>query len=166
MIAIYLRVSTEKQDEEMQRSAIKRFIEFQQIDQPIVEFKDFGLSGTITERPGYQNLLTKVMSGNVTHVYVYEYSRIWRDLEEQNRALKVFAALNVCLMSVTEGAVTTIEDKFKANVLGAANVYEVERIQRRIKDGIRDKKEKIAKGLDTWNGRGPDKKLRKRRRYI
>ncbi len=162
MIGIYLRVSSDKQDETMQLHHIKRCLIDEEFNTAKI-YKDFGITGTTTERPDYQKLLLDVNSGIVTEkIAVYEFSRLWRDLEEQNRMLKVLKALGIKLFSATEGFVTTDEDKLKANILGATNVYEVERLTRRIRDGIARKKKDIADGKDTWRGRGKDKKMRKR----
>lgn len=158
MIGVYLRVSTDKQDEAMQWTAIQRLI-------GIVEHKkyvDFGLSGTTTERPGYQQLLADITAGQIETIYVYEYSRLWRDLQEQSRVLKMFSSLGIKLISVREGEIASIEDEFKANILGSANVFEAKRTKQRIMDGIARKKKDIAEGKDVWNGRGKDKKARKR----
>lgn len=158
MIGVYLRVSTDKQDEAMQWTAIERLIG----NTPHKQYIDFGISGTTTERPGYQRLLTDIISGTITKVCVYELSRLWRDMEEQSRALKNFTSLGIVLISVREGEIKSIEDEFKANILGSANVFEAKRTKQRILDGIADKKKNIAEGKDTWNGRGKDKKKRKR----
>ena len=162
MIAIYLRVSTEKQDEAMQLHAVKRCLTEEEFNTARI-YKDFGITGTTINRPDYQRLNSDIISGIITDkVATYEYSRLWRDLEEQNRMLKVLKALDIKLFSATEGFATTSEEKLKANILGATNVYEVERLTRRIKDGIARKKKDIADGKDVWKGRGKDKKMRKK----
>jgi DNA invertase Pin-like site-specific DNA recombinase len=167
MIATYLRVSSDKQDEAMQRTAIAHWVSAYLSQHPneghiIVEFMDYDISGTITARPGYQSLLEGIMNGTIKIIVVYEYSRLWRDLEEQSRVTKLIPILVIELVSVTEGQLKTAEDRFKANILGSANVYEVERLTRRIKDGIARKKQDIVDGKDVWKGRGKDKKMRKR----
>lgn len=161
MIGIYLRVSTEKQDEGMQINAIKRYIGGDEYKNAKV-YKDFGITGTTTERPDYQKLLIDINSGLLHRIVTYEYSRLWRDLEEQSRMIKVLMALNIKLESATEGILETIDDKLKANIMGSINVYEVERLTRRINEGIARKKKDVEMGLDKWNGRGVDKKMRKR----
>lgn len=160
MIGIYLRVSTDKQDEGMQINAIKRLLTPDEFNTSKI-YKDFGITGTTDKRPGYQNLLLDINSGILEKVVAYEFSRLWRDLQEQNRMLKVFKALNILIQSATEGYIQTEEDKFKANILGATNVYEVERLTRRIKDGIARKKQECLEGKDTWKKRGKDLKPRK-----
>ncbi len=158
MIGVYLRVSTDKQDEAMQWTAIERLIGCVQHKR----YVDFGISGTTTERPEYQKLLADIISGEINTVYVYELSRLWRDMEEQSRALKSFVSLGIILISIREGEIKSIEDEFKANILGSANVFEAKRTKQRIMDGIARKKKDISDGLDVWKGRGKDKKIRKR----
>jgi len=161
MIIRYLRVSSDKQDESMQRTAIDQYFKINGIIE-FTELMDFDISGTTTDRPGYQKLLELIMSDQVSKIVVYEYSRLWRDMQEQSRVLKILETLNIELFSITEGQLKTDEDEFKANILGSANVYEVKRLRRRIKDGIARKKKDIADGKDVWRGRGKDKKMRKR----
>ncbi len=162
--AIYLRVSTEKQDESLQLHAIKRILPYDEFNSVKI-YKDFGLTGTNTNRPDYQRLLTDITEGKVEKLICYEFSRLWRDLEEQNRMFKRLKVLNIKLQSATEGFIETEDDKLKANILGAVNVHEVERIRRRIKDALDKKKKECEAGLDTWRRRGPDKKKRKSRKH-
>lgn len=160
MIGIYLRVSTDKQDEAMQLSTIKRCLKPEEFDTAKI-YKDFGITGTTTDRPNYQKLLIDISQGILTKIVAYELSRLWRDLEEQNRMIKVIKALNIELYSATEGYVSTIEDELKANILGSTNVYEVARLKRRIKDALDKKKKECEEGKDTWKRRGKDLKPRK-----
>lgn len=166
MIGIYLRVSTDKQDEEMQRVSIHRYLSSNSI--PIShskEYLDFDISGTTTERPSYQRLLSDITNGTITKIITYEYSRMWRDLQEQNRVLKILSTLNIDLISTTEGPIksNSPEDSLKANVLGSVNVYEVQRLRRRIQDGLKRRIDQFNKGLVPSKHRGPDKLPRKKR---
>jgi len=161
MIGIYLRVSSDKQDEEMQFSAIKRILTDDEFKNSKI-YKDHGITGSTTERPDYQNMLLDLISGSLSKIVTYELSRLWRDMEEQNRVFKLLNTYNVKLQSVTEGYVESIDDELKANLLGSVNQHERKRLIRRTKEGIARKKKDIEEGKDTWNGRGKDKKLRKR----
>ena len=161
MIITYLRVSSDKQDESMQRIAINQYLKSHDISD-YTELMDFDISGTTTNRPGYQKLLSLIMDGSASKIIIYEYSRLWRDMQEQSRVLKILVTLDIELFSIAEGQLKTDEDEFKANILGSANVYEVKRLKRRIKDGIARKKKNVADGNDVWKGRGKDKKIRKR----
>jgi len=162
MIGIYLRVSSEKQDEAMQLSAIKRIITEEEFKNSRI-YKDHGITGSTTERPDYQKLLMDITSGQIEMVVTYELSRLWRDLEEQSRMIKVLKTLNIELKSATEGTIKSEDDRLKAGILGAVNEHERARLIRRTREGIAEKKQNISKGKDTWKGRGKDKKPRKKR---
>lgn len=161
MIGIYLRVSSDKQDEAMQLTAIKRILTEEEFANSKI-YKDHGISGSITERPDYQNLIMDITYGKLEKVATYELSRLWRDLEEQSRMIKVLKNLKVELVSATEGLIKSEDDRLKAGILGAVNQHERERLIRRTREGIAEKKKNIKDGKDVWKGRGKDKKLRKR----
>lgn len=161
MIGIYLRVSTDKQDEGMQINAIKKILTTEEFNSAKI-YKDFGISGSTTDRPEYQKLLFDMISGNLTRIIVYEFSRLWRDLEEQNRVFKLLPIYNVTLQSAMEGVLNNIDDVLKANILGSINQHERARLIRRTKEGLEKKRKECEAGLDTWKRRGKDKKMRKR----
>lgn len=162
MIGIYLRVSSDKQDEEMQINAIKRILTEEEFKNSKI-FKDHGISGSTNERPEYQNLLMDSISGKIDRIVCYEWSRLWRDLEEQNRVFKLLQTYNIILQSAMEGTLNTIDDVLKANIIGSINQHERARLIRRTNEGIDRKKQKIKEGKDIWKGRGKDKKPRKLR---
>jgi len=165
MIRIYYRVSTDKQDYEMQDNAIKTYLKTHEINlDKCVLYQDLGISGTTTQRPEYQRLLSEVLENDI--VLVYEFSRLWRDMEEQSRVTKMFLALCITVTSVTEGSVRTEEDSLLSDFKGVINQHEARRIRRRSTDGVKAKRERIAKGEDTWKGRGPDKQKRRNEGYI
>ena len=92
MIRIYRRVSTDKQDLEAQDHGIYNYLTAYNITPEMyTNYEELGISGTKADRPVYQKLLTEVREGDT--VLVYEFSRLWRDMEEQSRATKIFLAL-------------------------------------------------------------------------
>jgi DNA invertase Pin-like site-specific DNA recombinase len=97
---------------------------------------------------------------------VYEFSRLWRDKEEQSRATKMFIALNVTISSVTEGNVKTEDDALTSDIKGVINQHEARRIKRRSREGIKALQARIAKGEVAWNGRGKDKQKRSNTGYL
>jgi len=161
MIAIYLRVSSDKQDEAMQLSAIKRLLTKEEFENSKI-YKDHGITGSTTERPDYQKMLIDITSGKIEKVIAYELSRLWRDMEEQSRMIKMLKSINVKLQSSTEGLIENEDDRLKAGVIGVVNEHERARLIRRTREGIFEKKKAISEGKDVWKGRGKDKKLRKR----
>ena len=162
-VRVYRRVSTNLQDFEEQNRGIENYLNSKKIDS-YVNYEEPGITGTISERPVYQKLLSEVENGDI--VLVYEYSRMWRDLEEQAKITKKFMSKGVILVSVTEGSVQTIDDVLKLNILGSVNQHEAERFRRRSKEGILALQEKVARGEAVWNGRGPDKKKRNNNGYL
>ena len=92
MIRIYYRVSTDKLDFNMQNKAIRKLLESTSVDyDSCVIYQDFGILGTTAQRPDYKRLLSEILEGDT--LIVYEFSRLWRDLEDQSRAVKMFRAL-------------------------------------------------------------------------
>lgn len=162
---VYYRVSTDKQDLDMQVNAVKNLLESKNIDYNKCEvYKDFGISGTISNRPEYQKMLSEVGEGDT--IVSYEYSRLWRDMEEQSRAIKMLTALNVHILSVVDGEINKLIDSLFADLRGSINQYEARRTKERIITGIAAKKARIAAGTDTWKGRGKDKQERKKEGYF
>lgn len=158
-IRIYRRVSTDRQDLDAQDHGIEGYLKENHITPDLcVIYEELGISGTIAQRPVYQRLLSEVREGDT--VLAYEFSRLWRDMEEQSRATKIFLALGVTMTSVTEGSVKTMEDTLRSDIAGVINQYEARRIKKRSLEGIKALQEKVAKGEAVWKGRGKDTKKR------
>lgn len=164
-IRIYRRVSTNQQDLDAQDHGIERYLQINKIPpESCTMYEELGISGTIASRPVYQKLLAEVTEGDT--VLAYEFSRLWRDMEEQSRATKMFLALGVTIVSVTEGIVKTEEDALRSDIAGVINQHEARRIRRRSREGIKALQEKVARGEARWKGRGPDKKKRNTDGYV
>lgn len=162
---IYYRVSTDKQDFELQEHALQRFIAAKGVNiEDCVIYSDLGISGTTAQRPEYQRLLADIREEDT--IFVYELSRLWRDMEEQSRATKIFLALGVKVCSVADGELKDYNDKLTAGIKGVINEFEAYRLRERTRAGIAAKKARVAQGLEPWKGRGPDKKKRSKEGYI
>jgi len=163
MLRIYYRVSTDKQDFDMQKNAIENYLKIHEITTYEI-YEDLGISGLTAERSEYQRLLADIREGDA--LLVYEFSRLWRDMEEQSRVTKIILALGLTLISVTEGTVKNEEDALISDVKGVINQHEARRFKRRSKDGIKALQDKCATGEKVWNGRGPDKVKRSNEGYL
>lgn len=66
-------------------------------------FIDVGVSGTTSpyERAGIKNLIDFIKRNDVTHVYIYELSRLARDLTDMLNILRDFDRLGVCVLSLS-----------------------------------------------------------------
>lgn len=164
-LRIYRRVSTNLQDLDAQNNGIDNYLKAHNIlPGTYTVYDEIGISGTIADRPVYQKLLTEVKTGDT--VLVYEFSRLWRDMEEQSRATKMFLNQGITILSVTEGSVSTFEEALKADIVGVMNQYEARRVKKRSKEGIEALQAKVRKGEAVWNGRGKDKRKRSSEGYI
>jgi DNA invertase Pin-like site-specific DNA recombinase len=166
MIRIYYRVSTDKQDFDMQEAGIRSMLKSKNIDyDSCVVYSDFGISGTTTQRPDYQRLLSEVTENDI--IVVYEVSRLWRDMQEQSRVTKMLDALNVNILSVGEGNLnlSTSGDSLTIDIKGVVNQFEARRLKERSRQGIIALQSKVATGEAIWNGRGKDKQKRKNDGY-
>lgn len=131
------RVSTEKQDFEMQQEALIKLCKTQGITYTDCKiYEDFGMSGTTANRPAYQKLLSEVEENDT--ILVYEFSRLWRDIGEQARATKMLKALNVTVLSYNDGKLDNTSEMLIVNIKGCINEFEADRLRKRTRDGIND----------------------------
>lgn len=84
-IAIYQRVSTDKQDVRSQTHAINEWVTKQTID--CEYYTDEGFSGSTLNRPAFQRMIADIEAGKVTKVVVYKLDRISRTATD---ALEIF----------------------------------------------------------------------------
>ncbi len=140
-IAIYYRVSTDKQDLSSQRIAVERFLE-EQKDQPekITVFEEEGYSGKNTQRPAFHKMMALVTTKKIDTIVVYRLDRFSRDA---NMAIKTILELDqygVGFVSVTQPVLNLGHDNpFRRTLLAAfAEIAEIERetIVARVRAGL------------------------------
>lgn len=151
-IAIYYRVSTERQDLASQRQAVETWLE--QLDdskkpQKIHTFTDEGISGNTDKRPGYQDLLSLARSGKIDTIVVYRLDRFSRNASEAIKTLLSLDQLGVGFISVTQAVLNLgHENPFRRTMLAAfAEIAEIERqtIVTRVKAGLEAAKKRGVK---------------------
>lgn len=66
-------------------------------------FQDVGISGSISpyERKGFQKMMDFIKKNDVTHLYIYELSRLARDLTDTLNVIRDFERLGVCVQSLS-----------------------------------------------------------------
>lgn len=155
--AAYIRVSSEDQNLDLQES----LIEAQKPDR-IYSDKE---SGTKIERRSYTELCRAIQSGDVGEVVVYRLDRLGRDPLELIRFFDLLDECQVTFVSITEPWLSKWNEgpiQFLTWWLQIGMTrFELLLLKDRQRRGIDTKKAKIEKGLDTWRGRGPDKRPRK-----
>lgn len=142
-VAIYYRVSTDKQDLASQETAVQNWLaDLPDSKKPkkIYKFMDVGISGKTLNRPGYQDLIKTAMEGKVDTIIVYRLDRLSR---HANHAVKVLLDLDeagVAFISVTQPVLNLgHENPFRRTMLAAfAEIAEIERetIVARVRAGL------------------------------
>ena len=79
-IAIYYRVSTDKQDLDSQKVVIERWLaELVKPPKHVYVIRDEGMSGKNENRPGYKELLQLAFNRKIDTIVVYRLDRLSRN---------------------------------------------------------------------------------------
>lgn len=98
MIIGYVRTSIKTEHEQNQiQELLAKGVEKKHI------FQDVGISGSISpyERKGFKKMLDFIKENEVTHLYIYELSRLARDLTDTLNVIRDFDRLGVCVQSIS-----------------------------------------------------------------
>jgi site-specific DNA recombinase len=79
MIAIYKRVSTDKQETDSQSFVIEAWLLKNKPGQAVIEFTDKGYTGKNTNRPAFQEMIRAIQRGEITAVVVFRLDRVGRN---------------------------------------------------------------------------------------
>jgi DNA invertase Pin-like site-specific DNA recombinase len=142
-VAIYYRVSTERQDLDSQRNAVEKWISDLPLEkQPkkITVFQDEGISGKTTNRPGFQAMLDAAYASKVDTIIVYRLDRFSRNATTAIKLLLNLDESGVAFISVTQPVLNLgHENPFRRTMLAAfAEIAEIERdtIVARVRAGL------------------------------
>lgn len=152
IVALYARVSTDKQDEQLQLPRLREYAANK-------GFKVFGeysdkASGKNADRPGWKALMSDVYRGEIEAVVVVKLDRIMRSLAQMLEVFETFSNLKVEIITLNQGPMnlTSSMGKLQARLLAMLAEWEAEIISERTKEGLEARK---AKGVKL--GRHPDK---------
>ena len=142
-IGIYYRISTDKQDLESQKLAIRNWLEGLSKDKKpksIRVFEDEGYSGKTEKRPGLQSLLKVAVEGKIDTIIVYKLDRFSRQATAAIRMILNLDAAGVAFVSVTQPVLNLgHENPFRRTMIAAfAEIAEIERetIVARVQAGL------------------------------
>lgn len=138
-IAAYMRISTELQSLNAQRSEIEKFTRARYSSTRVEWYSDSGISGAKVSRPGLDKLLSELERGDV--LVIYKLDRLFRSLRHMIKFLERLAEINVTLVAVADSVdLSTPIGRLLVHLLSAIGEFERDVIRERIKSGMKDAK--------------------------
>lgn len=142
-IAVYVRVSTNKQDLRSQQADLKRWAEAQ--DEPVKFYRD-KFTGKTMERPGWEKLQIALERGEVSKVVVWRLDRLGRTAKGLTALFDALVKQGVSLVSLKDGVdLSTPAGRMLANVLASVAQFETEVRAERILAGQQAARERGQK---------------------
>jgi DNA invertase Pin-like site-specific DNA recombinase len=150
-IAIYVRVSTKRQDTKSQEPDLNRWAEAYADRQPVTWYRDKA-TGKTMDRPGWRKLEADIAAGKVAKVVVWRLDRLGRTASGLTSLFDDMRAKKINLVSVRDGLdLETPSGRLMANVLASVAAYENEVRSERIVAG-----QAVARAAGRrWGGSKP-----------
>lgn len=149
--AVYVRVSTKRQDQRSQLADLERWAKAYASDVEVVWYTDKA-SGWSMERPAWRELEAAYRTGVVDRIVVWRLDRLGRTSSGLTSLFDELRRLGVALVSVREGFdLATPAGAMVATILASVAQHETEVRRERQAAGIAAAK---AQGK-TWGGRKP-----------
>ena len=124
--AVYVRVSTKRQDLASQLPDLERWVAAYAEGQPVKWFKDT-YTGKTMERPQWKALEADIAAGLVSKVVVWRLDRLGRTASGLTRLFEDLTARRVGLVSLKDGLdLTTPAGRLMGGVLASVAQYETE----------------------------------------
>jgi DNA invertase Pin-like site-specific DNA recombinase len=135
-VAIYCRVSTDKQTTENQLIPLRQFVEARKFTL-FGEYVDHGISGAKDSRPELNKLLSDAKKRKFDILICWKLDRVARSLKHLITIMSDLNALGIQFISLTENVDTTIPSgKLLFSILGALSEFERDLIRERINAGL------------------------------
>ena len=132
-IAVYVRVSSRKQDTRSQDRDLKAWAAAQET--PIRWYRD-KFTGKVMSRPGWESLESEFLAGRVSKVVVWRLDRLGRTARGLTALFKRLTEAGVGLLSLKESIdLTTPSGRLIAHVLASVSEFETELRAERIVAG-------------------------------
>lgn len=152
--AIYVRVSTRRQETKSQEPDIKRWCEAF-ADGPVKWYTD-KKSGKTMDRPGWNKLEADIDAGKVSTLVVWRLDRLGRTASGLTALFEKLAARQVNLISIRDSIdLSTSAGRLIANVLASVAAYETEVRGERVRAG----QEAARAAGKTWGGSQKGRRL-------
>ena len=137
-IALYLRVSTDKQTTDSQKSELRDYCNRRGWEN-VREYSDTS-SGAKFSRQGLDALMRDVRKGRVDAIVAYKLDRLGRSLPHLAQLVSELTAHRVALIIPQQGVDTSANNpaaQFQLNILCAVAEFEREIIRERVNAGLR-----------------------------
>jgi DNA invertase Pin-like site-specific DNA recombinase len=133
--AIYIRVSSKRQDTASQEPDVKRYLAAHGLEGATVYRDKF--TGRTMDRPGFSKLLAAIHAGEIKSVIVWRLDRLGRTASGLASLFKDLNACRVNLVSLRDGLdLSTAAGRLMGHVLASVAEYETEIRAERILAGI------------------------------
>ncbi|HLA83509.1 MAG TPA: recombinase family protein [Thermoguttaceae bacterium] len=152
-IAVYLRVSSKKQDHRSQEPDLKRWAEAQ--DRPVQWYRDKA-TGRTMDRPAWNRLEAAIHAGQVFAVVVWRLDRLGRTCSGLTKLFEQLRERRMNLISLKDAIdLATASGRLLAHVLASVAQFENELRSERVRAG-----QAAARAAGkTWGGSKPGRRL-------
>jgi DNA invertase Pin-like site-specific DNA recombinase len=153
--AIYVRVSSRRQDTRSQEADLKRWAQARECE--TVKWYRDTFTGTTMDRPGFQRLMADVAAGKVARIVIWRLDRPGRTVMGLTALFEDLMGRGVDLVSLKDGLdLATPAGRLMANVLAGVAAYETEVRAERILAG-----QAAARAAGkTWGGSAKGRRLK------
>ena len=158
--AIYARVSTVGQDTDRQLADLRRLADHRGFE--VAHIAEEKMSGTRSDRPLRQQLITLAQAGKIDAILVTELSRWGRSTQDVLKTLDQLASWNVSLIAANgiDLDLRTAGGKMMVTLLAGFAEFERDLASERIRSGLARAKS-AGKKLGRPQGQNPSDKHRK-----
>jgi len=155
-IAVYVRVSTRRQDTRSQEPDLNRWLDAFAEDRGKVRWFCDQATGRTMDRPGWKQLEAELDAGGVSQIVVWRLDRLGRTASGLTALFDKLVAKRVGLVSLKDGLdLATPAGRLIANVLASVAAYENEVRAERIVAG-----QNAARAAGKrWGGSKPGRRL-------
>ena len=142
MIAIYARVSTDRQSTESQLNALREYAG-KRAWAISKEYIDEGYTGSNTKRPAFTAMMADAKKRKFDVLLVYKLDRLSRSLKDLIMTLDDLKSIGIDFISYDNGLdTTTPTGRLIFNVVGAVAEFEKDIIRERVRAGLENAKRK------------------------
>ncbi|HOS06356.1 MAG TPA: recombinase family protein [Syntrophorhabdaceae bacterium] len=141
-IAIYARVSTDRQSTESQLNALREYAG-KRAWAISKEYIDEGYTGSNTKRPAFTAMMADAKKRKFDVLLVYKLDRLSRSLKDLITTLDDLKSMGIDFISYDNGLdTTTPTGRLIFNVVGAVAEFEKDIIRERVRAGLENAKRK------------------------